>query len=811
MRVLLGDEVGLDKTFEAAATATFLVRYCGVRKVLILTPKAVLQQWQDELADNFGITAWLYDSAAREYRDPRGNTIKIGNANPIGSKAPDVMLMSAQFARGGAGRKTIFERNGAILPDLLVLDEAHSARVSKDISGKRKATRMYTMLEGVLTKVPHVIFATATPMQRDAEEYHAMLKLLGLPKPWRNARSYTASLSLIAEATIPSTDDAYKAGKLLRSTVRMMSPSLGSLEDNEREALSGLLELGDECDSFDIASYVQAAWQDLQGAFIKLHPAQLLTVRNTRRSLADIGYKFPKRLLNDEPVSNSDQVQLFYRKVEEYISGYFFSVEKALNPDKNLNTGFVRISYQQRVASSLHSCRESLKRRLQKVKSLDAGIAKSGFGGKSTYAGFSGLDELDAIDEDESIQFDEDLFDKLKAEGGNVDFGALKHAIDLEITSISPLIKEAEQLLSTCGDMKVRKSVELAMGHLEAGDQVLLFSRYTDTVDALIDEFKRVGGADEYVYGIYDGGRSIMVDGGMQYGVTKKEIKDQLAAGYLRAMICSDAASEGLNLQAACVLINVDVPWTPARLEQRIGRIARLGQTADEVEVYNVWYPNSVEARMYRRIHKRLEETNMAVGEFPEVIADGIRNLVLEDREQEDDSLSALQDFRNSVQMRALNRLWSSRKPDMTTSGHIRQKLMELCEANFTCVEKRQHGTMERFDLGNQETVWLTSLDGCPESISLSSEPWGLADYEIDDFGIVRDAENNPAAFVASDDTSRWFSHEYLPDLLLGEPIGIEAISGEHPNMLPDNNALSMEFAIDCEAPHRPVFWPPSI
>ena len=357
--------------------------------------------------------------------------------------------------------------------------------------------------------------------------------------------------------------------------------------------------------------------------------------------------------------------------------------------------------------------------------------------------------------------------------------------------------------------MKVNTSIAIAIKHLNAGDQVLLFSRYTDTVDALVEEFKRTGGANDYVYGIYDGGRSVMIDGKTQVSVSKKEIKDLLSNGKLRAMICSDAASEGLNLQAARVLINVDVPWTPARLEQRIGRIARLGQTADAVEIYNVWYPNSVEARMYRRIHKRLNEANIAVGEFPEVLADGIRNLVLEDREQEDDSLSALQDFRNSVQMRALNRLWSTRMPDATTSGHIRRRLVEICDKTLRCVDAKPEGLMKCYELGAGESIWLTSLEGCPESISLTSPVWDVIDFDLRDFEYLSDAEGNPAAFVPKSNLSCWLGHEYLPEVLLGENIDIGAVTSDHPTMLPDNQALSMQFALDCEVPKRPDFWPP--
>ena len=84
----------------------------------------------------------------------------------------------AGYAREGwrTASKLLKEFDG----ELLILDEAHSARVSKDISGSSKKTQVYSMLESVSSKIPHIILATATPMQKEAGEYHSLLKLLGL-------------------------------------------------------------------------------------------------------------------------------------------------------------------------------------------------------------------------------------------------------------------------------------------------------------------------------------------------------------------------------------------------------------------------------------------------------------------------------------------------------------------------------------------------------------------------------------------------------------------------------------------------------
>lgn len=379
VRVLLADEVGLGKTFEAAAVLTYLVRFCGVKRVLILTPKAVLKQWQEELHDHFGLDVWMFDSAIKSYVNPNGGLIKIGSSNPIGAKSPGLMLMSAQYARGSGKQKSIFDRSGAVLPELLILDEAHSARVSKDLTGSTKTTKIYEMLEGVTKKIPHVVFATATPMQKEASEYHAMLKLLGLPNAWGKIRPYITSLGLVSSDESPSANDAYVAGKLLRSTMSLMKPSLDGLDVEERAVLQGLLSINPDAENYIYADYVCSQWSVLKNVFIKLHPAHLLTVRNTRRSLSEIGYSFPTRTLKAESLTDSSDVQLFYMNVEQYINDQYFLVEKALHPEKKFNVGFVRISYQQRLASSLYSCRESVKRRFSKLDELKKRLEDGSF------------------------------------------------------------------------------------------------------------------------------------------------------------------------------------------------------------------------------------------------------------------------------------------------------------------------------------------------------------------------------------------------------------------------------------------------
>ena len=133
----------------------------------------------------------------------------------------------------------------------------------------------------------------------------------------------------------------------------------------------------------------------------------------------------------------------------------------------------------------------------------------------------------------------------------------------------------------------------------------------------LSDELK-----DEAI-GVYAGGAN---SGIMRNGEFKKtsrdEIKQRIGKGELRLLLGTDAASEGLNLQRLGTLINLDLPWNPTRLEQRKGRIQRIGQVRDEVYVYNMRYQGSVEDRVHDLLSSRMEDIFGLFGQIPDVLED---------------------------------------------------------------------------------------------------------------------------------------------------------------------------------------------
>ena len=801
VRVLFSDEVGLGKTFEVAATMAFMVKYCGVKRVIILTPKSVLKQWQDELKDHFKLNVWRYDSGSRSYIDSFDHVKYVSGANPIGKGSPDIILMSAQYARGSGNNGDIFSRDGAYLPELLILDEAHSARVSKDISGSSKKTQIYAMLERVSGKIPHMILATATPMQKEAGEYHSLLKLLGLPKAWQKAPAYMKSLDLISCSEYPSLTDLSSAAKMLNMTMEGMKPSIDRLNEEQNRVLNRVIELKDG-DVTILTDYVRDNWSTIRQLLVLLHPAHLLTVRNTRQSLSEKGYKFPNRKLTPISIPDSMEIEMFYDHVNSYLSKRCFSIEEILFPDRKISIGFVRVSYQQRVASSLYSCKKSLERRLEKISNLKKTLERYLNANGASLYNPTGLDEVDLED-----LLDEGYDDTFDVNLSNVNSSELRQAIALESTAISPLIKRAGELLDDRKDLKIKESIALAKKSLDANDKVLVFSRYTDTVDALLNEFNLLGLHKFYKYGVYTGATSCIVWNGKEWPCDKNDLKRGLFSGEIKIVFCSDAASEGLNLQAARVLINVDVPWTPARLEQRVGRIARLGQVADEVVIYNVWYPHSIEARMYHRIQTRLENSNLAIGEFPDVVAKKIRAAIMEDADSDNLGLNELLEIRNSKQVAALEELWSQTGKG-TESDLFRERLLKICSSFLKEADTELGGIIKVFVATDGTLFKLSAKSGLAESISLKARVWEHIKCFDDSVSIVKDKNLRPAYFTINNDgVTIELKHSSIPKVILKEELGGEDVLMGYPPMLPNSKRLDLSYAVECDIKPAPVYW----
>jgi len=157
------------------------------------------------------------------------------------------------------------------------------------------------------------------------------------------------------------------------------------------------------------------------------------------------------------------------------------------------------------------------------------------------------------------------------------------------------------------------------------GRSVLVFTSYADTLIYLRDALAGAVGGNVASYS-GDGG-AVRVDGQWS-SASKEQVTKALQAGKVRVLVCTDAASEGLNLQAAGALINFDLPWNPSKVEQRIGRVDRIGQALSVLPIVNLYLKDSIDQQVYRALNARCGLFETFVGPMQPVLSRALRMLM---------------------------------------------------------------------------------------------------------------------------------------------------------------------------------------
>lgn len=149
----------------------------------------------------------------------------------------------------------------------------------------------------------------------------------------------------------------------------------------------------------------------------------------------------------------------------------------------------------------------------------------------------------------------------------------------------------------------------------------ILFTQYYDSAEYVAQRLSK--DFPDLLVGLYAGGdKSGLYVGGNFKKESKDALKKLVKFRELKILIGTDAASEGLNLQTLGSLINIALPWNPTRLEQRKGRIQRIGQLADSIYIYNMRYKDSVEDKVHKKLSGRLKDIHSLFGQIPDVLED---------------------------------------------------------------------------------------------------------------------------------------------------------------------------------------------
>lgn len=184
-----------------------------------------------------------------------------------------------------------------------------------------------------------------------------------------------------------------------------------------------------------------------------------------------------------------------------------------------------------------------------------------------------------------------------------------------EIQYLEDLLRQFE---NTGEDTKLSRFIQILRQELTARESAIVFTQYTDTMDYLRDTLQELYGSQ---VACYSGRGGELYQNGEWCLVPKEEIKRRFRQDEIKILLCTESASEGLNLQNCGVLINYDMPWNPMRVEQRIGRIDRIGQRYSTVRIHNFYYDGTVEAKVYKKLRDRINAFATVVGNLQPILA----------------------------------------------------------------------------------------------------------------------------------------------------------------------------------------------
>lgn len=606
-RLLVAEEVGLGKTVEAGLIIRHLWISGKAKRILILAPQGVLTQWQNELYEKFNLLVPIYTGHSLAWREHhfRQGSLEDEVARDRWTQTP-LVLASSQLMRRTERQSELL--NGPDW-DLIVLDEAHHARRKGAGSTQEKgANLLLRLMQGMQAKTAALLLLTATPMQVHPVEIWDLLKLVGLPDEWTASAFIDYFAKLAANPTVEDLHALAKqfqvteraTGAILSSEVAPILKGLG-LGAIEGEAVLDALRQPKTTIPLKRLSTTQrkAAIAILKAG----SPVRHRMIRHTRALLREyfkrglLAEPIAERVIEDRPVEMTAPERAVYDAVEDYIS----DVYQAASPDKKTAVGFLMTVYRRRVASSFYALKKTLEDRWKRLQERDRARLAAGDALPLV------LDEDLSQDERVDEIMDTDDASKLEAKGLSVE----------ERDKITEMLKSVTQLGP---DTKARVLVEWLQEKLGPNhDSAIVFTQYTDTLD-----FLREFLADRLnvAIGCFSGRGGEKRDAsGTWTRCSKEEIKRRLRDGSLKVVVCTDAAGEGLNLQSCGILVNFDLPWNPMKVEQRIGRIDRIGQKHDKVLILNLAYKDTVEADVYFALSTRISLFNGVVGKLQPILA----------------------------------------------------------------------------------------------------------------------------------------------------------------------------------------------
>ncbi|AUN50398.1 TPA: helicase-related protein [Klebsiella pneumoniae] len=547
LRYVLADDPGAGKTIMAGLLISELLLRADARRVMVVSPGSLTEQWQDELFEKFGLQFDIFSKEKQE-QCVTGNYF---------AETDRLICRLDQLSRSEELQEKLQNTDW----DLIIVDEAH--KLSANYFGNKiNKTKRFTLGELLGSICRHFLLMTATPHNGKEEDFQVWMSLLDSDRFYGKFR-----------------EGAHKV--------------------------------------------------DITDMMRRMVKEELLTFDGTPL--------FPERRAYTANYELSPLEASLYEQVTTYVREEMNRADKLDNKKKN-TVGFALTQLQRRLASSPEAIYQSLKRRRNRLKDKLDEMKLMARGQKAKRSGEAETlekykvsksialpDDWDQLDEDLSAEeyelYSEEVADQATA-------AETIFELEAEINSLIELENQALVLVQSGNDKKWEELSRLLQDSPEMINRdgkrrkLIIFTEHKDTLNYLRQRVSDLLGQPQAVRVIY---------GGTNRDERRKIQTEFRSDPTVLILIATDAAGEGVNLQNANLMVNYDLPWNPNRLEQRFGRIHRIGQK-EVCHLWNIVANETREGAVFQKLFEKLEIEKSALGgKVFDILGEAFDNVSLKD------------------------------------------------------------------------------------------------------------------------------------------------------------------------------------
>ena len=566
LRFLLADDPGAGKTIMSGLLIRELVLRGDVARCLIVAPGSLVEQWQDELWDKFGLSFELMSRAAVE-------------ASRTGNPFIEKNLLIARVDQLSRSEELMAKIQASDW-DLVIVDEAHKMSAHR-YGDELRRTKRFVLGETLRECTRHFLLLTATPHNGKNEDFLAFMTLI---------------------------DPERFTGRLREGG--------GSAGDGDGSAMP------------DVSDVMRRRVKE-----------NLRTFEGKRL--------FPQRHAHSLNFELSEPEAELYEAVTDYVrNGMNRAARMREEGDKSrgIIVGFALAGLQRRLASSPAAIYHSLRRRRDRLDEQAAELRRLAASGQPVPV--INLPKGVKIADWEDFDFD-DYGDAEREDLEDIVIDAATAAataeeLEAEVAELKELVRLADGLRRSGVDTKWLQMRDLLRsdrfaapapsgpsgsgldsdGNLEPVRKLIVFSEHKDTLDYVADRIASELGRPEAV---------VRIHGGIKRH-DRRAVQDRFRVDpTVRVLVATDAAGEGVNLQVANMVVNYDLPWNPNRIEQRFGRVHRIGQSRP-CHLWNLVAFETREGQVFDRLFAKIEEQRGVYGDqVYDVLGDAQINTSLRD------------------------------------------------------------------------------------------------------------------------------------------------------------------------------------